>query len=168
MSMVLALVSSGWWIRSFIAHDSVSFPIACVFMGGWIRSQSKFDVFGYGGKVKLIRIASLDNQLSVSWLTPAPIEGMAWNSGDTKEVQLQRGGKDFWDGFDVAWRWDFIGFHFGSGTLQGNSGSISEVYSSPYWSITIPMTLMAAWLLFSKPQKANQKKIIEPIAEKVA
>jgi hypothetical protein len=33
----------------------------------------------------------------------------------------------------------------------------------PYWSITIPLTLIAAWLLLSKSRSANQKKIDEPV-----
>ena len=38
----------------------------------------------------------------------------------------------------------------------------------PYWMAVIPLTLLSAWLLLSKPNKSTQMKIIEPILEKRA
>jgi hypothetical protein len=36
----------------------------------------------------------------------------------------------------------------------------------PYWSVTIPLTLISLWLLLSKPRKSNQREITEPTPKK--
>lgn len=38
----------------------------------------------------------------------------------------------------------------------------------PYWSIVIPLTLLSAWLLLSKPRKSNQDRAAEAIPQMVA
>lgn len=38
-----------------------------------------------------------------------------------------------------------------------------KLFSIPYWSITIPLTLLSAYLLLAKPRPSNQKKISEPV-----
>lgn len=37
------------------------------------------------------------------------------------------------------------------------------VIALPYWSITIPMTLISVFLLITKPRKSTPKKTDEPI-----
>ena len=41
---------------------------------------------------------------------------------------------------------------------DGNRNTILMIFSLPYWSITIPLTLLSAFVLLSKPRKSNQMK----------
>ncbi len=58
---------------------------------------------------------------------------------------------DLFSPLDLDWEIRLFGFHFGHGVPR-------QVYIShtflviPYWSIVIPLTLLSAWLLFSKPR----------------
>ena len=42
------------------------------------------------------------------------------------------------------------------------------IFSLPYWSITIPSTLLSCWLLLSKPRRPHSKAPVKPISETVA
>ena len=56
---------------------------------------------------------------------------------------------------DVRWR--YLGF----GIVDRNNERLSYLLI-PYWSITIPLTLISAFLLLTKPHKSTTKKITEP------
>ena len=49
------------------------------------------------------------------------------------------------------WRWNRFGFDFGR-TRINNGGNDTQLtlWAIPYWSIILPLTLLSAWLLFSK------------------
>ncbi len=69
-----------------------------------------------------------------------------------------------WKYQNVEWRTDWIGFHFGAANATAGSIRRVEFWIVPYWSIVIPLTLLSAYLLLSKPHKSTPKKITEPIA----
>ena len=62
----------------------------------------------------------------------------------------------------LVWQWKWGGFGYGAGKthLRGMS---AQVWIIPYWSIVIPLTLLSAYLLLSKPRNSTQKKITESI-----
>lgn len=65
------------------------------------------------------------------------------------------------------WRVDWLGFHFGAAKNTAGTIRLIEFWIIPFWSIVIPMTLLSAWLLLSKPRKSTSEKITESVPEKV-
>ena len=57
------------------------------------------------------------------------------------------------------------GFAFGESSF-GFNGSRIPVFI-PYCVVVIPLSLLSAWLLLSKPQKLNPMKLTEPISQEV-
>ena len=125
--------------------------LACVFAAGWVRSKARFDVIGFPTQGELVRIASSDNSLWLSWDNPWSLNKVLWTIGGISRSDPNS--TELWDGFDVVLRWDFVGFHFGKGTRDGNSSLSNEIYCVPYWSIVLPLTLLSAYLLLSQPRK---------------
>ena len=62
---------------------------------------------------------------------------------------------------EIAERRELIGFHFETGKVGHQSRY--AVYTIPYWSIVLPLTLISVFLLLSKPRKSNQMKIADPV-----
>jgi len=73
-----------------------------------------------------------------------------------------------WEEFDMIWRRDFLGFQFGAGTHKQQSLLNMHLCMIPYWLIVIPLTLLSAFFLLSKPRKSTSMKITDSILEKVA
>jgi hypothetical protein len=69
-------------------------------------------------------------------------------------------------GIDGQINWLWLGFCLYEVSLGENSRD-SHLFI-PYWSTVIPLTLLSAFMLLSKPRKSNPLKIVEPIPEKVA
>jgi len=150
----------------------VTLLMACVFMGGWVKSFDADYLVGFmqhslnsinGGLIferpaKQSSIQSneflfLSRNLKKYKFLAAPFEG------PTPDDKWRRQ----WAGFVVAEYEVAVTLANGTVLLETN-----RFYRVPYWSITIPLTLISLWLLVSKPRKLNQKKISEPIPEKVA
>ncbi len=71
-------------------------------------------------------------------------------------MQTQQNVDDDWDRFNILWRRDFCyGFHLGAGTHKRLSDRTLELWNIPYWSITIPLTLISVLLLLTKPRATN-------------
>jgi hypothetical protein len=157
----------------------VTLGLACVFMAGWLRSATiRDDVMIAGENVRhalasstgLLRwarhtgIKNTDQKNDARQILNAGRPLIEWNSaGD-----FQKDDNDsFWKHCTNEWRHGWGGFDFGAGTHKRWNCHI-ERWAIPYWSIVIPLTLLSAWLLLSKPRHSNQKKPIEPIPETVA
>jgi hypothetical protein len=102
---------------------------------------------------------------NLTWQTTYDIEGLlpstfpSWHSSAL----------DFSIVDDVSehpvWRWRFLGFEAGEFTTQMTGDSSHGSFCSiPYWSVTVPLTLVSLWLLLSKPRSLNRKNINEPDA----
>jgi len=82
---------------------------------------------------------------------------------------------------EYQWRWhgEGLGFRIGTGLLIQDRKDIDVSFNEKnitaeefdvamidvtYWSIVIPMTLISAFLLLSKPRQSTQMKITEPIS----
>ena len=117
----------------------VSLLMALVFMGGWVRSGNWADVFysrsGY---------ALMSAKHHLTWLRVRGVGSQSrrpflkWESDDFSEEPWAYNNK-FSDRQIVT--------KFFPGNLT--------MWAVPYWSIVVPLTLLAAWLLLSKPRNAN-------------
>ncbi len=135
---------------------TVTLVLACVLMAGWVRSLTFIE--GVSIPVGMKRSASLvSNDSSLVWLT---------QHGDAFFLFPQFISRRFSDIDDrlfenpfFEWRGKWCGFGFGisvDGTKQvGNQivqmtpGTVAVI---PYWSVVIPLTLISAYLLVSKPR----------------
>ena len=145
----------------------VTLLIACVFMAGWVRNYFIRDSVniptGNSSSIEFISGYQCLN-LVVMWSTIPDHEMASFRIYHQKEEEE-------------------IGFHAGKFLFAGDNSpfrpawfSFSNevrttslmIFSLPYWSITIPLTLLSGWLLLSKPRQPQSKAPVEPISETVA
>jgi hypothetical protein len=136
--------------------------MTCVLMGGWLRSVFVADGISWTrGSNVCEHFMSAEQNLT--WQTTYNIEALlpsmlpVWHSSAL----------DFTIVDDAAdqpvWRWRFLGFEAGEFTTQmTGDASYGSFCSIPYWSVTVPLTLVSIWFLLSKPRPSNQKNITEP------
>ena len=146
----------------------VSLVATLMVMGGWLRSQYWIDsiIFNLNGQV--ITIQSLANGIDfgrMSYRVGLSSPGWEWSSqellpllenwvdakGNQKEI-------DPWMDHKIVWRRDWFGFHVGVG-YRGNRRD--EDCMIPYWSIVVPLTLLSAYLLLTKPRIVKLKTNVE-------
>jgi len=137
----------------------VALVMACVFIAGWVRSFSMMD-FMLLPSLQGNDPRRLDRCL-VSWDQCLVVlrEGRRTGSyissrpyGDLRDRLFN----------NPALEWKWSGFGFGSGATKG--APLHSLVAVPYWSIVIPLTLISAYLLLSKPRSPSQKTTIEPTA----
>ena len=128
--------------------------MACVMMGMWGRSTDTTDTFliaggGMGkGSYSLISTREglcWDYQLPVSYIGK---QQRLWRTLECKE---------YFSTTNTIWRWRQAGFAYCEHHLFPTDDSIcSDCYFIvPYWSIVSPLTVLAAWLLLSKPRQKS-------------
>ena len=146
----------------------VTLLLACVFMAGWVRSQTIKDEF------TINRIEGVFHHLTSN------CSRLAWKTVTIRNPKTHRYISPFYFArpADVdhlyrgrispeawKWRWQFWGFEFGRFTSSLSHDE--KIYVVPYWSITVPLTLLSFWLLLLKPSKSTSNKFTDPIPEKV-
>jgi len=134
----------------------VTLVLACLFMAGWVRSHFYVD---------LVRIESHQLRSVGSML-------MWVKFGDWNEFNNFSSKADFWEtdnAKDVGWLylrlngaddWKFCGFKFGNG-FGHNGLRFLHYWVVPYYAVVLPLTLLSAYLLLSKPRVAKPKTIVE-------
>ena len=146
----------------------VTLLMACVFMTGWVRS------FGFHDEVSFNTTELTDSLSShlgcLYWMRVRLhrsdnlpfLKRFHWQNARLQALQV-------WKEEDAGlhWKWHFLGIG-----VRNLSRSNGEPYYSffviTYWSIVLPLTLLSAILLLSKPRKSTPSKITEPIPEMVA
>ena len=146
--------------------------MALVFVAGWVRSLSKIDRLFYLVDAQNLHVMVSCPKgigwvrfraLKASQIIIAPV-GMLWSDSQN------------WGGYgsnltyslplecDTAWCQRF-GLQMGT-QFDGTPTTLQEkrFLGISYWSVTISLTLISAFLLLSKPRKSNQTKPIEPIS----
>ena len=124
--------------------------MACVFSAGWVRS------IGYLEQLYSWTKGHSHAQIStwgyLIWISDFPSDPSTrtvprWLSSPLQSKDI----KAYIPGAGVTWRESTLGI--GEFDLIGSSG-IYKRYTIvvPYWSIGIPLTLLSAWLLLSKPR----------------
>lgn len=145
LTLVASCALAMGWVRSRSIVDYLQIPYGAVAyglasMGGGVEFERKSDVAddpqgpSWGFECSSDSIARVQQFYRWGW-TDA--------NGDPMKV-------DHWDGWNVAWRWDWGGFHFGDASYLNSIRE--EIYFIPYWSIVIPLATFSAWLLLSKPR----------------
>jgi len=162
----------------------VALIIAAALAGGWVRSREIHDRiwFAFPASLQLIysrqgcivwqcERPSSTNKLrlprtKIDWLSQyAPAPGLPVN-------------RDELLGYDVDWQWKWSQFNFGSGRYAIVDDPMEEgihpvqpffdrltVWTLPYWSIIIPLTLLSACLLLTGPWQKPSAAMAEPASE---
>ena len=131
----------------------VSLVMACVFMGGWVRSFVFGDYFQWN-----CGCCSTNGNLLI---TPPDLSEIHWEWPEWSVTNVSAAEEESTLN-EMPWKWRFMGF--GDGEFSIFFGAKIRVILLPYWSLVIPLTLISAFLLLIKPRKSNQKNVIEPIS----
>ena len=126
--LVLAMPLATGWVRSFNVRDEVLFSLG-----------ARFD-----------RFESFDGTLC--WMRTNREYSTASIDRNSFTI-LKHERVDRWSkiGFDRRWKW--VGFEFGATTYHEPwSPSYFEFWVVPYWSLVLPPTLIAAYLLLITPR----------------
>ena len=149
----------------------VTLVLACVFAAGWVRSLTRVDLIELNGKPWRYNVSSGFGQLHFWQMSPLEKKIPFFRASFVMKLKNFTGhtitnGVATFDPMrnQTTWRWDWMGFHLS----DGMKGTVQvRLCFVPYWSIVIPLTLISLWLLLVKPHRSTQKKITEPITEKV-
>jgi hypothetical protein len=137
----------------------VTLVLACVFLGLRLRSLRMADTvaFLHAGSSKSLR--SFDGRLEWHddlWISGNMPQPVRWQSMTLSHYQ---------------WIWSIekdtarlnvdVARQFGSSQRE----LVQIAFMVPYWSITIPLTMMSAWLLLSKLRRPKVQSAGEPVSE---
>ena len=134
----------------------VTLAMACAFMGAWLRSLIMRDEITVHGNPRHTGV-SMDGFVTWSRFAPdATKTEVTWTAKQitpTLRNECRRRGT-------YDWKWECGGFLFGTITTQtlwwsrGMTFTTTEHYwQVPYWSLSIPLTLISACLILWKPCK---------------
>ena len=143
----------------------ITLGLACVFMWVWLRGYVVQDDINFGNGKDVEHYHSLilaRNGFRWEYRESDDLLGYLrwWNC-----VRPSAEADDPLYGYVLPMvidsKWQLCGFSFGK--FHDPEGVEVRVnwWTIPYWSITIPSTLISFWLLLSMPRKSNQKKIAE-------
>jgi len=144
----------------------VTLMMALVFMGGWLRSLTGIDsVTFYSQNPTIVSVSSVQGRFEFEMMQDTEPHGTMmfpvwWTTEEDVGhlpflVALNDGDPD------INWEWQRYGF--GGGSIAAPPGETPLAFLVvPYWSITIPLTALSAFLLISKPKTSNQKKTAPP------
>lgn len=144
----------------------VTLVMAYVFATGWVRSLSFFEgiTCPTGTRMAFGLISNNQHVLFIAGLfggrdsyIVAGFPELDWDSRQVEELS------EIYAESDMSWRfgWRYFGVHYSQ--RQGATFCIF-----PYWSVTIPLTLISLWLLITKSRKSTQSKISEPVSNEGA
>jgi len=144
VTLVMACAFAAGWLRSLNTQDSYSVPISSIGCPSVHSSRARL---GFGNEYPRI-IPPLGLEVATGWVS-LPL------GDDMSNDVIPRMLEDDWIG---AWKWSCGEFHFLTSRFDNENGRAAVVrwYVFPYWSIVIPLTLLSAWLLLSKPRKATR------------
>ena len=143
--------------------------IACLFAAGWVRSLSTSDAILIPlTKSEFIRLDSRSGRFS-------------WNNVHNDQVTIPTiiwradviVGTDEDSVFDHShyiyeWRWLWGTIDVGRVHSPGDGRVRAKYVILPYWFITIPLALISAFLLLSRPRQSTPMKINKPTANEGA
>ena len=138
--------------------------MACVAMGGWVRSFSVMDeIVTRIDDQNIYHFRSTDSK--VSWCRVREQHPFQESFLKTYFSTPSQVNHFFRERDDIQWRWQCLGFEFGR-LIQNGSQMELEIWSVPYWPIAVSLTLISLWLVLAKPHKSTSDKTTETIAEK--
>jgi hypothetical protein len=137
----------------------VTLVMACVFTAAWVRSQTLRD------RISLGKHSVQSYSGGVAWMQYTRFI-QATLSIDTDLVEHYRNDEAKIDKQLRWWRCGFENYEQEYHIATMGTGVVL-VWRVLYWPIVIPLTLLSAFLLLSKPRKSAPKKTTEAIPEKV-
>lgn len=129
--------------------------MACVLMGMWIRSLAFGDLFSFGQSGRGYHFPA-SFQGGLKWITSNdPLHSLnppRYVFSATERYASDETLMPVFGGDSTDWRWHRhgVGFHFGTGTVSGFQVTVGVI---PYWFVTIPLTLLSAYLLLVPSRK---------------
>lgn len=133
VTLVMACAAMGMWIRSRVVGDSLTIPANHSVIGlSSLRERVIWQRLWYSDGIDLAAQKTFRHH---SWKLTSP-------ESDPREI-------------DYDWHIEFLGFNFYSGTIKPDSLS-SHLWSIPYGAITIPLTMLSAYLILWKPGRKEQ------------
>ena len=162
------------WRRKF---GVVTLLMACVFAAVWISSlRSDYGVSAISrGEENREGFGAIDGQFVWLKVGPADRNGHWFPEVPSEFPSISRM-KDGW-AFGPGGitnpniLWICQSGRFGVGILRSKGYDCEwqlRFIMAPWWSVTLPITLISAWLLLSQPRKSTSKKIDEPSPTEVA
>lgn len=143
--------------------------LGLVFMAGWIRSQRIADIVLYPAEQNTIGclVSSKDSlvwQRTQITLRTAEL-GINVAKGPTqwtwKTLPVSEYIAILDSGLNWRWRWCGFGVANSPSEMTEQTGISATLLFIPYWSFAIPLTLISACLILSKPRSAKQTNSIE-------
>ena len=131
--------------------------LACILMAGWVRSHWFLDGFGFhpsrGSVAAIVSIRGRAIGFLMQGLSDyVPSADSFCGSRKLNDSDIFR---SFYT-FDTPWHWHWSLAGLEIGKLNG-LGVVSDqtMVIIPYWLIVIPLTLLSAYLLLTKPRGAE-------------
>ena len=128
----------------------VTLVLACMLAAGLMRTSAVHDMLHTKIANTHYRLLSNDAILRLTrYTTDDPADPLIWQSRPAATGRPT----DVVDEAPIRWNWHlcWYGFEFGYGDFRQGSVPVA-VASIPYW-LAIPLSLLSAWLLLSKPRK---------------
>lgn len=133
-TLVLACALTGAWLRSLIIRDEIT-----------VHGNPRHTGVSMDGFVTWSRFAPDGTEIELTW-TAKEITPKVRN-------ECRRHGT-------YDWKWEYSGFLFGTMTTElhwwsrGMTFTITEHYwQVPYWSLSVPLTLLSAYLILWQPRQ---------------
>jgi hypothetical protein len=148
----------------------LSLGLACVFAAGWVRSLSFDDDIRLPNSLRTTYfIGSADGRLLCSrWsdLTAKDISVGGWKYHSEPRDTMSPEDRFRQNENPIIFEWcGFCSALFKS----TKSPRRFQIWLIPYWSIVIPLTLLSAWLLISKPRvKKIESNMAKPATDSLS
>lgn len=143
---------NGWRRKAGV----VTLVLACVFTAGWVRSFTTLDgLFFNPGPTRLMLFSTVGKlSLAIRINGELKHEPFYWLRRPPAPAAHRLPDDPFEGPFST--RWSLFGFEF-----KEMARLPYPIWTVPYWSIVLPLTLLSAWLLLSKPRVAKPKIVAE-------
>ena len=143
VTLLMALMLVAGWVRSEAIRDFIMLDLN--------KSDGNWD-WVYSNRQRLFWQRTYDD--------PDYTRRMPYFKMQSLGIPHRSNLDDHQNSMDYLYRKRFFGFEL---AWFSTYGSITQPYSRviavPYWSITIPLTSLSAWLLLSRSRKSTQNKI---------
>ncbi len=156
LSLALALALTAPWLRSYLFYDTVS--LLCQ------ASHHRFD--SEQGRL----LWQCDHSWTTNEFRRRQRMQFHWITLHYPDPNLPIDSKllDPLHGYEVDWRWNWSQFSFGAGReitesaellSDGGPSKLRAIFDHrvawtiPYWSLVLPLTLIAAWLILGRPKR---------------
>ena len=147
----------------------VTLLMACVFAAAWVRSLSTSDaILIPRTKSEFIRLDSRSGRFSWNKVYNAQvtIPKIIWRADaivpTDEDVVFDH------SHYIYEWRWLWGTIDVGRVHSPGDGRVRAKYVILPYWFITIPLALISAFLLLSRPRQSTPMKINKPTANEGA